>query len=283
MEAYRLDAKTGQARQLTEAAALQPRSLALMPDERGFAYIDEGRVLVTNLNNLQTRPVYRAPEGFEVVAGPVITIDGQYGALVERNGSHDRLRLIHIPDGAAVTLTEADEELSSPIPRPRRASVLYRRGAAWWLVNFDAQQNYRLRLGDGEAAQATWSPDGRAVLYLNFPPDTHKLHALREFVPDSNQDQAIAETSQFVGFDRNGDASVFVGASGSKASPHVLLLARTVQREFTLCEHHASDPRMVQPVFAPSSQRIFFNSDRDGKPAIYTMSVEKLVAETDAQ
>jgi oligogalacturonide lyase len=39
---------------------------------------------------------------------------------------------------------------------------------------------------------------------------------------------------------------------------------------------------MVTPMFTPSSQRIFFTSDRDGKPAIYTMSVEKLVESTDA-
>jgi oligogalacturonide lyase len=62
----------------------------------------------------------------------------------------------------------------------------------------------------------------------------------------------------------------------------VLLLVRKVRREFTLCEHRASDPRMVQPIFAPSSQRIFFNSDQHGKPAIYTMAVDRLVAETEA-
>src|SRR5262249_6141125 len=75
--------------------------------------------------------------------------------------------------------------------------------------------------------------------------------------------------------------SVFVGASGSKASPHVLLLVRAVKRELTLAEHRASDARMVSPVFAPSSQRIFFNSDRHGKPAIYSMQIERLVEQTE--
>ena len=55
-----------------------------------------------------------------------------------------------------------------------------------------------------------------------------------------------------------------------------------MKRELTLAEHRASDAHMVAPIFAPNSQRIFFGSDRDGKPAIYTMSVEKFVEETDS-
>ena len=84
-------------------------------------------------------------------------------------------------------------------------------------------------------------------------------------------------------FNRNGDSSVMVGASGSKASPYVLLLVRSVKRELTLCEHRASDPRQVTTLFSPNSQRIFFQSDRDGKMAIYTMPVDRLVEETETE
>ena len=160
--------------------------------------------------------------------------------------------------------------------------MLYRRAGAVWLVNYDTRQNYRLKLADGEIGQAMWSPDGRSVLYLNYPADPHQLHAIREFIPDTNEDHPVAPTTQFVSFAPNADGSVFVGASGSKASPYVLLLVRTVKRELTVAEHHASDPRMVNPVFTPGSQRIFFMSDRDGKPAIYTMAVDKLVEATES-
>jgi oligogalacturonide lyase len=37
----------------------------------------------------------------------------------------------------------------------------------------------------------------------------------------------------------------------------------------------------VAPVFAPDSQRIYFQSDRDGKPALYCMHAEKLVERTE--
>ena len=74
---------------------------------------------------------------------------------------------------------------------------------------------------------------------------------------------------------------MFVGASGSKASPYVLLLVRAVQRELTLCEHRASDPAIVSPIFSPNSQNVFFSSDQHGKPAIYRIAVDKLVEATE--
>jgi oligogalacturonide lyase len=130
---------------------------------------------------------------------------------------------------------------------------------------------------------AVWSGDGRTVLYLNFPASPKQLNNIREYTPDTNEDKPVASTSQFAAFNRNGDASVFVGASGSKASPYVLLLVRSVKRELTLCEHRSSEPRMVSPIFSPNSQRVFFQSDRDGKMAIYAIVVDRLVAETETE
>jgi oligogalacturonide lyase len=80
-----------------------------------------------------------------------------------------------------------------------------------------------------------------------------------------------------VTFARNGDASVFAGVSGSKASPYVLLLLRTTRREMTLSEHKTSAPAEVSIFFTPDSQRVFYHSDRQGKPAIYAVPAERLV------
>jgi oligogalacturonide lyase len=281
MQAFRLDLKGGQLRQLTDADDLDAASLTLVGDG-SFCFLDSNRVFIASISNLRGREVYRIAEGFERGPGFSVAEDGQFAALVEKKDSHYRLQLITMTNGATTTLMEADEEIRDPIPRPRRASILYRRGRNVWLANFDGQQNYRLKLADGEAGPAQWSPDGRSVFYLNYPADRHKLNNLREFVPDTNEDKLIANTTQFVHFGMNADASVFVGASGSKASPHVLLLARAVKREMTVAEHRAKNPVMVAPIFAPNSQRIFFASDQHGKPAIYAMSVEKFVEETDS-
>jgi oligogalacturonide lyase len=280
MQAYRLDLKTGQARQLTEVQNFDPACFTLLGDERSFCYMDSGRLYSSGLTSLRPRQVYQAPEGYQVTALSIAE-DGLFAAVVEKKAAHYRLQSIRMMDGSAATLAEADEEISDPVARPRRASVLYRRAGGLWLANLDGKQNYRFRLADGQAAGAAWSPEGRTVLYLNLPDDAHKLHNIREFIPDTNEDKAVSDTTQYACFERNADASVFVGASGSKASPHVLLLVRAVRREFTLCEHRASDPASVSPIFSPNSQSVFFSSDQHGKPAIYRIAVDKLVEQTE--
>ena len=286
-EAFRLDLKSGIARQLTEAEALDPSTVTFLPGDRGFGYLDGDRFIESNLASFKSREIYRASGGFTMSGGLCVSDDGQYAVLVERTvpgGQKDplyRLQLVRMANGASTTLVESGEELSDPILRPRRASVLYRRGDDPWSVNFDARRNRRLRVSAGTTLQAVWSPDGRSVIYLNRPVDPHKLHNLREFSPDTNEDKPIADTTQFVRFGLNADASVFVGASGSKASPYVLLLVRAAKRELAIAEHRASDPGMVTPIFSPNSQQIFFVSDRHGKPAIYAVKVDKMVAQTE--
>jgi oligogalacturonide lyase len=74
-----------------------------------------------------------------------------------------------------------------------------------------------------------------------------------------------------------------VGASRSKAQPDIVLLLRDTRREMVLCEHRASRPESVTPSFSPNSQRVYFQSDHDGKSAIYSVNVEPFVEETDEQ
>ena len=277
-----MDLKSGQSRSLTEASDLVSDSLALA-DERSICYLDGRSLFLTNLGTLRGREVYRIEEGFELGHGFSLSEDGLYAALIEQKPGSSRLRLIAMRPGTATTLAEASDPISDPMPRPKRSGMLYRRGPdELWLVNFDGAQNRKLRLAPGGLGPALWSADGRTVLYLNFPPTPKQLNNVRECTPDTNEDKLIANTSQFVAFNRNGDSSVFIGASGSKASPYVLLLVRSVKRELTLCEHRASDPRITAPMFSPNSQRIFFQSDRDGKTAIYTMAVDRLVEATEA-
>ena len=182
------------------------------------------------------------------------------------------------------TVCEVPFVVTDPVPRPMRAQILYRRGdQELWLVNSDGQQNRQLKTEDGRIGPANWASDGKTLLYLNFPEDRTQLHAIREITPDFNTDQLVAKTSQFASFGFNRDTSVFVGASLNKASPTVLLLLRVTRRELTLCEHKASSVEMVAPIFSPDSQRIYFQSDRDGKPAIYDMHIEKMVEKTESE
>jgi oligogalacturonide lyase len=279
---YRMELKTGQSVQLTEAGMLEPWSITLLQDEKSCCYIAGGALNQLQLARVRERVVYRISEGFEAAPGLAVSEDGLYAAIVERKAGLGRLRLINLLKGTATTVVEGSDEIADPMIRPRRAGVMYRLGGReLHVVNFDGQQNQRLRVANGGLGTALWSSDGRTVLYLNFPEDRKQLNSIREYTPDTNEDRLVAATTQYVQFGRNVDSTVFVGASGSKASPYLLLLVRSVKRELTLCEHKASDPRLVAPVFSPNSQKVFFQSDRHGKWAIYSMAVDRFVAETE--
>jgi oligogalacturonide lyase len=191
--------------------------------------------------------------------------------------------MVSLAQGIASTLTESPFVMSHPIARPMRAQILFRQGdSALWMVNADGAQKHPLKLAAGHVGPADWSPDGKTVLYLNFPEDSRQLTAIRECNPDAPSDYLVAKTSQYANFGFNRDTSVFVGASRSHASPCILLMLRVTQRELTLCEHKASSPEMTAPRFSPDAQRVYFQSDRDGKPAIYCVHVERLVEKIDA-
>src|SRR5580704_5371976 len=82
-EAYRVDLKTGQQKQLTDAAdGLDPHSLTLTPDDRGIIYMDGSHLMTANLGSLRAREIYRIPEGDGRGLG--LAEDGLYVALVER-------------------------------------------------------------------------------------------------------------------------------------------------------------------------------------------------------
>jgi oligogalacturonide lyase len=281
-QAFRINLKSGEWLQLTDATALDGPSLTLLPDERGFCYFDGAALKRVDFSKFREHEIYRAPDDWKRCPGANLTDDGLYAIFAECRKDASRLRLVSMAKGTAATIAEAPWAISDPVGRPRRTQVLYRQEqSALWLVNFDGQQNRKLKTAPGTLGPARWAPDGRTILYLYYPQEKTQLNTIREHTPDANQDQLVAKTSQFVHFDANRDTSVFVGASRNKASPHILILLRTTQRELTLCEHRASDPGAVAPVFSADSQQIFFHSDKQGKSAIYRVHVERFVESTE--
>jgi oligogalacturonide lyase len=281
-QVFRMDLKTGETRQLTDVEELDGGTVTLTPDNRGFCYC-AGRRLWLATFGWKERELYHVPDGWERAHGMTVGPDGTHATLVEtRTGaSGSRLRMVSLATGAARTVIESAAAMADPRPRPYRAQVLYRGGGQdLWLVNQDGQQNRQLKLAAGNIAAANWAPDGRTLLYLVYPEDRTQLHAIREHTPDTGADKLVAKTSQFASFSANRDTSVFAGASESRGSPYVLLLLRATGNERTLCEHRASDPAAVCPIFSPDSQRLYFQSDREGKPALYSMHIDKFVEKT---
>jgi oligogalacturonide lyase len=285
-QGFRMDLKSGDTQQLTDRPQVDGASLTLLPDSRSFCYFAERTLYLATISSLRERAVYTIPNDWELCPGLNAGADGAHVLFGERRGDSARLRSVTLLQGAARTIVETPFPLSEPMERPLRAQILYRQnGKGLWLVNGDGKQNRELKLAAGGTGAAHWAADGKTLLYLNFPEDPTQLNAIREYTPDQDTDKLVAKTSQYAHFNCNRDTSVFVGASRNVASPTILLMLRLTRREFTLCEHRSHHPETVAPLFAPDAQRVYYQSDLHGKPALYSFHVERLVEkiEGDAQ
>lgn len=278
-QAFVLDLKNGGSRQLSDAVDLDPASLSLSADDRSTFFFDGPALKDAVLATTLSRTIYTVPEG-AVRKSFSIGFDGSAIFAERRNG---KSRIMSVLRQQTRRIIEVGPEIEDLMARPRRMQVLYRAGGRLWLVNNDGSGNRQLKTAPGNIGEALWIPSGRTLVYLHIPDDPKELITLREHAPDDNSDTLLAKTSQFISASPNSDASVFTGASRSRASAYVLILLRVARRELTLCEHRASDPAMVQPVFSPDSQNVLFVSDRHGKPAIYQVHVARFVEETEAQ
>ncbi|MBL8217441.1 MAG: PD40 domain-containing protein [Bryobacterales bacterium] len=282
LQAYRFELKGGEIRQLTQVEGLHPATLSLMPDDKSFAFVAGRSVYISTIGSLRERELYKIPEDWELGDGFSVSADGIFVALIEKQGTaKSRLQLIGVAKGNATTLVEYNGMLRHPIMRPKRASVLYHRDDVLHLINYDGANDKRIAKATAAPGSAIWAPDGRTILYLQTQEKDNGVF-LHEIIPDSMQDRVITRTTTYGNFASNIDGSVLVAASRSVAQPHVLIMIRTVKRELIVCEHKNSDPAAVAPIFSPTSQRIYFQSDRQGKPAIYTMVLEKFIEKTES-
>ena len=269
---FQVDLRTGSVRQLATTTQLLAESLCLDPKERWLYFLDAGRLQRTEVSKKESK---RPP--------PEILADHISGFSVASNGV-----VFVIRDG---NLRRLDDSVGGPTfasgvgnwcrAQPGGKGCLFNREIStseheFWYAAADAAKP--ILLAKGSVSDPYWSPDGQSVLFLR---DVAKpgvtLAEVHEVALDGTGEHCIAPTSQFASFAPNFDGSVFVGASRSKAQPNVVLLLRTAKREMTLCQHHATHPSAVSPAFSPDARRVYFQSDEEGKPAIYSVNVELLV------
>jgi oligogalacturonide lyase len=277
-----LELKGGALKPLTAAAALHPRALALSPDDKTLYFTDGDRLLATASSSLsKPRELYRATSPEVWSRGFSLCEDGS--TLTFFDGA--KLMALNPKTPGKPTpqvITEANPEATEALAF-KGNQVIFRDPQKGFHAYFPALGPKPLRLSlEGQFGPAYWNPDGRSFLFLRTNQGPGKANSLHEYSFDTKQESLVGRTSQFVHFNRNADSSVFVGASGSKAQPYLLLMLRITRRELALCEHKASDATMVAPVFSPSSKRVFFVTDRLGKPAIFSMMVDRLVEPTEA-
>jgi oligogalacturonide lyase len=278
VQGYRLDLRSGESRQLTDAKAMDSATLSWTPDERSLIYFDGADL---NIAGRGDRTVYTVEPGWEHIAPYALSDTAQHAAVVEQRAGRYRVRVIGIRSRDARTIFEASEPVRQLRFRPKRAALLYNHNGGLWVVNLDGRASQRLPIAAGEAGDAHWSADGRTVHYLLAPKDRPRSVYLREYNLETNEDKSIGMTTQFISFTRNGDSTVFAGVSRSQAAPYLLLLIRAASREMTVAEHKASDASKAAVLFSPNSQRLYYHTDREGKSAIYMIQLERFIERTD--
>ncbi|MBM3767784.1 MAG: hypothetical protein FJW32_20545 [Acidobacteria bacterium] len=268
---YRHHFKQNKLKALTQAVKLNVDSFTLAGGDKTLLYFDGSRLMAGSLNGGKERELFAAPAGLGARLRVAASEDG--GAIVVGG----ERRLVLVSGKKANDIAASTSDISCLATRPRRMAVSFLAGGRVRCVGLDGKNEIALQTAPGEILDAQWSADGTTLLYLVR---NGGLPELRELNPEEGTDVPVARTSQFGRFQRNGDASVFLGTSASKASPYLVLLLRTPVRELPICEHRSAEARAV---FSANSARLAFQSDRDGKMAVFAMSVDKLVEETDGE
>jgi hypothetical protein len=279
LKPFRADLRTGVVTALAGAAELDPRSLCLDHRERVLHFLDGGQLRAVNLRTRhEESPIAADISAFSIA---YVRGSGPSEFWVTRHG-----RLEYLRGGTASPV--AENVSGECLCRPGRNGCLFIRDLnpeerEIWYVGVALPRAKPVLLASGRVSNPVWSADGESVFLLR---DVLKngtyISEIHGLIPESGTEKCVAPTSQFAAFAPNGDDSVFVGASRSKAQPNIILLLRSVQREFTLCEHRSSHPAAVVPAFSPDSRRVYFQSDHQGKSAIYSVNVELLVEPTPA-
>lgn len=265
---WSLDLKSWRNRRIGSARSLDPESLTLTADEKLLAFID-GNALLVGAPGKGTKKIHE----FTGKPGPGL------GATEREIIAVDAGRLLSIPvnGGGSSVIAESGAPIEYPMAQPGGSLVAYRSAGGLWVVPRTGGSPKRLPTAEtGRVIQARWAPSGDSLLCL-LSAGAGGPVTLEEVNPAEGPAAKIANTSQYAAFTATPDGSVYFGASGSKGAPIVFLLLRQNRRELALCEHAAKEPATARVAVSPDARHLFFHSDRDGRPALYMLDLEKLV------
>ena len=278
---FRLDLHSGALTPLAHTSKLDARSLCLDAHRKLVYLLDDGALQEIALGSKKVRSVATGVSAFAVAAS---------GFVVVRES-----RLEYLSPAGPIVL--AQDVAPWCLLRPDGKSCLFGRvqdmpfGRSFWHVSLEGSSPKPVQLASGQIWNPLWSPAGDSVLFLRITTGGNSLgrREIRELSLDSGTERVVAPSTQFSCFSLNGNGSVLVGATDSRAQPSVVLFIRSAQRELTICEHRSADASSVSPVFSPDSRRVYFESQliegpylgqNQSKSALYSVNVESLVEPT---
>ncbi len=266
---YQIDLRTGAIKQLADTPHFNPRSLCFDHQEKLALYLDSETLYEVPLTHGTPKRILDGCSSFSTAP------DGSLFLISAGKLSHK--------DNKGVTRDLASQ-VADMWPQPNGAGCLFARESSsndcdLYYTALAADSDKATVLVKGPIRNPFWDADSESILFLRDVPGNEGV-ILSEIHGKSihgGDEYVVSPTGQFASFAPNSDASVFVGASRSKAQPNIVILLRSPHRDLTLCEHRASKPSAVSPVFSPDNRRIYFESDRDGNSALYSINVELLV------
>jgi oligogalacturonide lyase len=262
---YRLDLRTGLLQELAEGSRVDPKSLSMEATEKSVFLLDGGQLREIGLANKQERTLADGIVEFAVGATRNDLLVRRGDAIERLEGGRiadkvEQLQLVH-PNGVGCVFSRRSDDLSREL----------------WFASGGAHK----LLARGEVSFPYWSANGNSVAFLRRSITRGvKTSQISEVDLQTGLEAPVSVRSQLACFAPNRSGAVFTGALDSKAQPNITVLLRSPAREMTICEHHAVRAADVTPVFAPDSRRIYFESDREGKSALYSVNVESLVDST---
>jgi hypothetical protein len=262
---HQIDLRTGVIRQIADTANLNPLSLCFDKTEKNLRYLDGDGLFEAGLNRATPKKLADGCSAFSVAGDGSFYLISE-GKLIRKEGA---------------TVNTLAESVSDLWPQPNSRGCLFARNTGpdereFHYVTAAAKPEL---IASGRIREPYWDADGESILFLRdvTAPSGAILAEIHSKSIRGTGEAVVSSTSQFACFALNSDATVFVGASRSRAQPNVVIALRSPHREMTLCEHHATHPGEVSPAFSPDNRRVYFESDREGHSAIYSVNVELLV------
>lgn len=255
MAIHRIDLKNGSVQHVVDAPQIASGCFSL--DSNRLLFLDGSDLREVGASGGQPKTVANGIDAFTVTHGIVATIS----ANKLQNNS-----------GQTVT-TEAESPL---LLSPNGDACLFARasGAEYWVSSLDPTAK-PVRVAQGQISSPAWSADSTTVFFLRTS-NSGGVSLSAVSVRD-RREIPVGPTSKYAVFSCNSDDTVFVGASASRAQPLISVLLHATGRELPLCEHRTSSPASANPIFSPDNRRVYFQSDREGKSAIYSVNTELVV------